>query len=330
MDDHDEPVLSPEELFKGVLDSYNQFKKNVGEVRAAQNKCKSSIKQYHERVSYYKPRDEEEKKVISSNKREIKEMVNYLPKQNNMLLTLFLGDFNVVLSGKEEKLKYTRQYEKFKLWFIFGQLFLSSINILLGPSRITEGLLQFYLVWFYCNLTMKESILVANGSDIKLWWLVQHYLDIVLYAVMLVRSDGEFSLQFSLYIFYMSGTQILQFYYQSGSLYKLRALGRAEQMEVSAEGPRVKTFADLRFLFPFLFGVYIFQLYNSYRLMYLVDGARDDEKWEVALCALLFLAIALGNLYTIVKVIVRKWKMRYAGNNGYSSPSSSPPRTTGG
>ena len=44
-----------------------QFKKNVGEVRSAQNKCKSSIRQYHERVSYYKPRDEEEKKIISNN-----------------------------------------------------------------------------------------------------------------------------------------------------------------------------------------------------------------------------------------------------------------------
>lgn len=32
-------------------------------------------------------------------------MRNYLPKQNNLLLTLFVGDFNVVLPRKEDKIK---------------------------------------------------------------------------------------------------------------------------------------------------------------------------------------------------------------------------------
>ena len=38
-------------------------------------------------------------------KTEIEGMTYYLPKQNNLLLTLFVGDFNVVLPRKEDKIK---------------------------------------------------------------------------------------------------------------------------------------------------------------------------------------------------------------------------------
>ena len=66
---------------------------------------------------------------------------------------------------------------------------------------------------------------------------------------------------------------------QAGSLYKLRALGRAEHMEVSAEGLRVKTYADLVFLTPFFILLYIFQSYNGYTLWHLAPKARDDERF---------------------------------------------------
>ena len=62
-------------------------------------------------------------------------------------------------------------------------------------------------------------------------------------------------------------------------MYKLRALGRAEHMEVSAEGLRVKTYADLVFLTPFFVLLYIFQSYNGYTLWYLAPKAREDERF---------------------------------------------------
>ena len=65
---------------------------------------------------------------------------------------------------------------------------------------------------------------------------------------------------------------------QAGSLYKMRALGRATHMEVSAEGLRVKTYADLQFLTPFFVLLYIFQFYNGYTLFYLAPDAREDER----------------------------------------------------
>ena len=68
---------------------------------------------------------------------------------------------------------------------------------------------------------------------------------------------------------------------QAGSLYKLRALGRATHMEVSAEGLRVKTYTDLQFLTPFFILLYIFQSYNGYMLWQLAPKARDDERFVI-------------------------------------------------
>ncbi|KAL5252638.1 hypothetical protein ACHWQZ_G015429 [Mnemiopsis leidyi] len=302
----EQAAASPDELYSEITKNYQQFRESVDQFNKSTTKCKDAISRYEELMENYTAPDEETEKNISAQKTEIEGMTYYLPKQNNLLLTLFVGDFNVVLPRKEDKIKYKLQYEKFKLFYIIGQLVFSSLNILCGPNRIVEGLLQFYLVWFYCNLTMKESILIANGSRIRTWWQVQHYLDIILYGFLLIRADGDFSLQFSLYIFYMSGCQVLQFYYQAGSLYKLRALGRATHMEVSAEGLRVKTYTDLQFLTPFFILLYIFQSYNGYMLWQLAPKARDDERWEVYVCCLLFITISLGNLFTLIHVVVLK------------------------
>ncbi|XP_063678319.1 ion channel TACAN-like [Bolinopsis microptera] len=302
----EEIQLSPDELYAEISRNYQEFREKVDEFNKSTTKCKDAIARYEEVMDKYSAPDEETQRTISARRAEIEGMTYYLPKQNNLLLTLFVGDFNVVLPRKEDKIKYKLQYEKFKLFYIIGQLVFSSLNILCGPNRIVEGLLQFYLVWFYCNLTMKESILIANGSRIRTWWQVQHYIDILLYALLLIRADGDFSLQFSLYIFYMSGCQVLQFYYQAGSLYKMRALGRATHMEVSAEGLRVKTYADLQFLSPFFVLLYIFQFYNGYTLFYLAPNAREDERWEVYVNCALFISISLGNLFTLIHVVILK------------------------
>ena len=44
---------------------------------------------------------------------------------------------------------------------------------------------QLLLVWFYSVLTVREHILIANGSKIMAWWLTHHYLAIALSLVML-------------------------------------------------------------------------------------------------------------------------------------------------
>lgn len=45
---------------------------------------------------------------------------------------------------------------------------------------------MFLLVWYYCTLTIRESILKVNGSKIKGWWRFHHFLSTVVSGVLLV------------------------------------------------------------------------------------------------------------------------------------------------
>ena len=57
---------------------------------------------------------------------------------------------------------------------------------------------------------------------------------------MIVWPDGlmydEFRMQYLGYILYTSFLQFLQFYYQQGVLYRLRALGERYDMDVTIQG----------------------------------------------------------------------------------------------
>lgn len=45
---------------------------------------------------------------------------------------------------------------------------------------------MFLLVWYYCTLTIRESILKVNGSRIKGWWRFHHFLSTVVAGVLLI------------------------------------------------------------------------------------------------------------------------------------------------
>lgn len=52
-------------------------------------------------------------------------------------------------------------------------------------NRVTDEVFNFLLVWYYCTLTIRESILISNGSRIKGWWVSHHYVSTFLSGVML-------------------------------------------------------------------------------------------------------------------------------------------------
>ena len=52
--------------------------------------------------------------------------------------------------------------------------------------RTLELSFMFLLVWYYCTLTIRESILKVNGSRIKGWWRFHHFLSTVVSGVLLV------------------------------------------------------------------------------------------------------------------------------------------------
>ena len=60
--------------------------------------------------------------------------------------------------------KYKEEYEKFKYVVTTISMCLSFLLLFLKPYRVLDAVLNFLLVWYYCTLTIRESILVINGS----------------------------------------------------------------------------------------------------------------------------------------------------------------------
>lgn len=196
---------------------------------------------------------------------------------------------------------------------------------------------MFLLVWYYCTLTIRESILKVNGSRIKGWWRFHHFLSTVVSAVLLVWPNtgpwyifrSQF-MWFNVYIskcctifsktiaqllitikfsfnnqYHFSGiVQYLQFRYQRGVLYRLKALGERDNMDITIEGFHSWMWRGLSFLLPFLFIGYLFQLYNAYILYQL--AYHPEATWHVSVLSAMFLVLFLGNTTTTIMVIPQK------------------------
>ncbi|CAF1004069.1 unnamed protein product [Adineta ricciae] len=225
-------------------------------------------------------------------------------------LKVILGGADVSILNKADKWTYKQEYEKFK--FIVTCISLvSSLVIwsLTARYRAFDALFHFLLVWYYCTLTIRESILIVNGSNINPWWRAHHFIATVATGILLTwpesRSYHTFRTQFFVFSFYLSFVQVLQFYYQRGCLYRLRALGETHDMEVTIEGFQRWMFRGLSFLVPFLLVGYLFQLYNAFTLWQLAHVSTTHE-WQVMVLAIIFFFLFLGNILTTLSVLREK------------------------
>merc|ERR1712098_909059 len=170
--------------------------------------------------------------------------------------------------------------------------------------------IMFLIVWYYCTLTIRESILIVNGSRIKGWWRTHHFISCVVGGVLLVWPDGpsyrDFRDQHMLFNVYVAFLQYLQYVYQKGCLYRLRSLGERKEMDITIDGFHSWMWKGLSFLLPFLYLGYLMQLYNAYtlyQLMYI-----HEVGWQVPALALLFFTLGCGNIITTSMTIPLKLK----------------------
>lgn len=151
-----------------------------------------------------------------------------------------------------------------------------------------------------------------NGSRIKGWWRAHHFISTICAGVLLIWPQGEtwqlFRHQFMYFNAYISMVQYLQFRYQKGVLYRLKALGERHDMDITIEGFHSWMFRGLSFLLPFLFVGYFFQAYNSYKLYQL--SFHPEAPWHVSVLCILFFALFVGNAVTTSLVIPEKIRMR--------------------
>ncbi|CAL8278762.1 unnamed protein product [Merluccius merluccius] len=310
--------------YQQLQETHKVYRQKLEELTSLQSTCSSGISKQrkslkdlrHSLNKCIQKCDEKELEVLKDIKVQIKEKENvffdmeaYLPKKNGLYLNLVLGNVNVTLLSNQAKFAYKDEYEKFKLCMTIILMFGAITCLFLFNYRVTDELFNFLLVWYYCTLTIRESILMCNGSRIKGWWVSHHYVSTFLSGVMLTWPEGlmyqMFRSQFLAFSIYQSFVQFLQYYYQSGCLYRLRALGERNQLDLTVEGFQSWMWRGLTFVLPFLFFGHFWQLYNSITLFRLA-GHEDCKEWQVFMLALTFLVLFLGNFLTTLKVVHQK------------------------
>lgn len=126
---------------------------------------------------------------------------------------------------------------------------------------------------------------------------------------MLTWPDGlmyqMFRSQFLAFSIFQSCVQFLQYYYQRGCLYRLRALGERNHLDLTVEGFQSWMWRGLTFLLPFLFCGHFWQLYNAITLFGL-SRHKECKEWQVCVLAFTFLLLFLGNFLTTLKVVHTK------------------------
>jgi len=329
--------------YQTLEELHTQYKTKVDEIEVLQSKCKAGVLNQNKRLKELSAAlkvaltdenvankesnnpngdacEQEEiktqisdlrsiKEKIEIRKNEIRDIEDVLPKDNGWYLRTILGTVNVSLITKAEKYAYKNDYELFKLRVTLVVFSLSLMIMTVLKYRFWETLLTFLLVWYYCTLTIRETILTINGSRIKGWWVTHHFVSTMVSGVLLVWPDGTtyqmFRTQFIAFVFYLSFVQFLQYYYQRGCLYRLRALGESHNMDITVEGFQSWMWKGLSFLLPFLSAAYLFQLYNAFVLLRL-SFHPDCDEWQVPLLSFLFLVLFVGNVGTTLLVIRKK------------------------
>uniref|UniRef100_A0A8C3Y259 Transmembrane protein 120A n=1 Tax=Catharus ustulatus TaxID=91951 RepID=A0A8C3Y259_CATUS len=290
-----------------LLHSIARQKKRLKELSLSLKKCKGQVTPEQEASI------QETQSLIKERQNVFFEMEAYLPKKNGQM---GLEGTNVQQLPCSKavlvlpcRFAYKDEYEKFKLYLTIILLIVSFSCRFLLNSRVTDAVFNFLLVWYYCTLTIRESILINNGSKIKGWWVFHHYISTFLSGVMLTWPDGlmyqMFRNQFLSFSMYQSFVQFLQYYYQSGCLYRLRALGERHNMDLTVEGFQSWMWRGLTFLLPFLFFGQFWQLYNAITLFRMIQHPECKE-WQVLMCGIPFFILFLGNFFTTLRVVHQK------------------------
>ncbi|XP_060535969.1 transmembrane protein 120 homolog [Cylas formicarius] len=308
--------------FKELEVANRAYLQYLSELSGYQKKCIDHIKHQRYRIGVItkalkdiakgkenEGRVKELRTNIMKRKAQLYAIEQTLPKENGTYLKIILGNVNVSILNKEDKFKYKDEYEKFKLILSMIGFAMAILNYFVR-FRALELSYIFLLVWYYCTLTIRESILKLNGSRIKGWWRFHHFASTVAAGVLLIWPDNEtwlmFRNQFVLFNIYISLVQYLQFRYQRGVLYRLKALGERHNMDITIEGFHSWMWRGLSFLYPFLFGGYVFQLYNAYSLYNL--SMHPTATWHVPVLCFMFFFLFLGNTATTIMVIPSKFQ----------------------
>eukprot|EP00898_Chlorokybus_atmophyticus_P007067 jgi/Chlat1/7361/Chrsp59S06978 len=252
------------------------------------------------------------------------------PRPNGLYLRMFLGNANVVEPRVARRHGLKDDYNAYKdqSAVIFLAFPIALLYWMRNHSECINSipviLYQCFLLYFYTALALRENVLAANGSNIRPWWIIHHYCAMAMALTTLTwQIDGPdcaekqvFVARFLSWALLQGIVMLLQNRYQRKRTYTRIALGKASTMDVvGGESSSVST--ELWLLYPLLFALQGFQFYNATLLLESVF--RQKFMWQLFVCGVLFMVMAIGNTYSTAATLVRKiGKGRYSSIDGDS------------
>lgn len=257
-----------------------------------------------------------------------------MPSTGGMFVELFLGSINVRFARKSERLNFKREYETTKLRYAAFGVFFCIICLMLPDYRWLHMMFQLSLSWYYATLAIRENILRVNGSNIRTWWIIHHYLTMMQSVLLLTWPNGASYVRFRnpLHMFglYNAVLMIFQTRYQMARLYALRSLGMAHEMDVaSSDNTQIHWSETMTLLLPLIiFG----QLMQGYMAIFLFRLSRSfTNEFQIVLLCFLFFANFTGNVSTTIQVLLHKRaRMASKGRHTRSSKASLPNNISNG
>ncbi|KAJ3104776.1 hypothetical protein HDU97_008844 [Phlyctochytrium planicorne] len=279
--------------------------------------------------------------ITESLKRRLAHIEFQLPRPAKLILRLALGaSAPTTLRPLSHRLQFKKEVEVFKLTMTVIGLSLSALCLSLSPASwpattaAADAAFLFTLIYYYSTVTLREHILVVNGSRIRFWWFIHHYLSIVLTGIMIIwLSSPSFQLfrhTFLMFSAYLGAVQYLQFRYQRKRLYVLVAMDMVSPMDtVSGDGVHTDRIErELLVLVPFLCFAQLWQVYNSWVLTGMWAGwsGRDAGlgagEWHVLAASILFGLLGFGNMVTTLRTFLAKRRSSKPAGTGTHTPSS--------
>ncbi|XP_052165095.1 uncharacterized protein LOC127782070 isoform X1 [Oryza glaberrima] len=269
-------------------------------------------------------------------------------KTHGTFLKMFLGPVNLRAPRKEVQLKVKEEYNSYRdrtaLLFLGFPMILLVLRSWLWNGCFPVLPVQLYQAWLlflYTTLALRENILRVNGSDIRPWWMCHHYCAMLMSLISLtweIKGQPDcsrkqvcnfFSFHYILYIMnvhnlytysqrgvelflcwaIMQGfAMMLQNRYQRQRLYTRIALGKARRMDV-VWGETAGVEGQLLLLCPVLFLLQGFEGYVGFLLLRTAHTGIVPE-WQVVVCGVLLIAMAIGNFANTVDTLMAKSRFK--------------------
>ncbi|CAL4122355.1 unnamed protein product, partial [Meganyctiphanes norvegica] len=292
-----------ENIHKAYLDKLTELTnlqqkcaKGIGHQRYRINIIKKSLKNIKpEKGELFEAIQLREK--ISQRSRTLEGIEDGLPKKNGLYLRIILGNLNVSLPTKRERYEYKKEFERFKLAVMLVSFVTSALGLIMH-YRVMDLIGTFLLLWYYCTLTIRESILMVNGSKHTIWQRTLHFVATVMSGIIAVFPAGDnyetFRFPLMGLVAYYSFIQYIQFKQGRNLLYRQRAMGRTHSMHVTSEGFQPYMLSGMTYILPFLFVAYAMELYMAVTLYYL--SQTPAAQWHMTCLYIDYATMSVHNL----------------------------------